>query len=91
MDEKSHAIEKLRKAYEKLESEYEHHVDIIMELVRQVFKDGEIIKDKDGLINQQEKRCRTLKKISNKKKPLLQINERYELYEGIDEEISCQS
>ena len=54
MDEIRHTIEKLIKEDEKVEFEDERHIDLVMELVRQVENDESIIKDEDDLINQLE-------------------------------------
>ena len=44
LDESRNTIEKLRKATENLECKYEHHIEIRMELVRQVDESGSLIK-----------------------------------------------
>ena len=60
MDERSHIIEKLRKAAEKVEFEYERHIELIMEWMRQVDEAGELIKDNGNLINQLETKAQEL-------------------------------
>ena len=52
--ESSHNIEKLRKAAENVEFEYERHLELITELVQQVDKARALIKVKLFLINQWE-------------------------------------
>ena len=54
MDGSRHTIEKLTKEDERVEFEDERHIDLVMELVRQVENDESIIKDEDDLINQLE-------------------------------------
>ena len=59
-DESSHIIEKLRKVDETTEFEYEHHIELRMELVRQVDEAGSHIKGKYSLINQMEIKVREI-------------------------------
>ena len=47
-----HTLEELRKSAEKVEIEDERHIELNMELVRQVDEAGALIKEKYILINQ---------------------------------------
>ena len=60
MDEISHNIETLIKADEKVGFDYERHVELRMELVRQVDEAGSHIKGKYSLINQMDTKVQTL-------------------------------
>ena len=52
LSEISHTIEKLIKVDEMVEFEYEHHIEIIMELVQKFYYARALIKDEYSLINQ---------------------------------------
>ena len=53
-------IQKMIKAAEKVEFEDGHHIEFIMELVRQDNNAGTLIKEKDSLINQLETKLQDL-------------------------------
>ena len=59
LDESSHTIEKLRKAAEKVEFEDERHIELRMELVRQVDEAEELIKYTNNLMNKLKKSAGT--------------------------------
>ena len=55
MNESIHTIEKLIKVAKKVQFEYERHIELIIEFVRQVGEAGALIKDKNGLITNWKK------------------------------------
>ena len=57
------------KAAEKLEFEYERHIDLRTKLVWKFDEARALIKEKYSLINQLEKKCSTLKNILIKGNP----------------------
>ena len=59
LGESSNTIEKLIKLYERVGFEDERHIELRMELVRQVDEAEELIKDKDNLINKLKKSAGT--------------------------------
>ena len=69
MEEINHTVEKPKKEAKEVEFEDDRHIELKTELMWQVDKAGALIKEKDGLINQLKKKCRTLKKRSIKVKP----------------------
>ena len=82
---------KINKSSERVDFEYGSHLVIGMDLVRQVDKDGALIKEKDDLINQRDKNIELLLIEASKQSLMLQRNATLGLHKGRDNDLVFQS